>query len=825
MSAYKDQPGSDYAREVADAIIDQLRKGTAPWTKPWEAGQSPITPHNPTTGKEYRGANAVWLMVEGQRRGYEDTRWMTFRQANEHGGAVRRGEKGTRIQYWLWSGEEPVIDKETGKAKTDEKGELVRERVQYQRPRIFTAVVFNAHQIDGLPPPEKRPVLAEWERHQRAEAILATSGADLRHVSGDRAYYDLPADHIVLPERTQFKTADGYYETALHELSHWTGHASRLNRALEGKEFGSEAYAREELRAELASFMLGDRLGIGHDPSRHASYVASWIKSLQEDPREIFKAAADAEKISGFIRAFDRTEERSSEDKAATTPITDKSLEALPVLKEQEAPVSLHRTTLAVPYAERTEAKAAGARWDRFAKVWYAREGTDMAPLARWSPKEQTLDAPRTVDTAGQTKVAVETSADRTFLAVPYAEKDAAKTLGARWDKAARSWFVPPGVDLAAFTKWIPAPNKSVDAPGQDPFAEFGQALKTAGLELGDERPKMDGEWHRVPVEGDKRGEKSGAYRGYLDGHPAGYIENHKAGEKTNWKSQQASPQLSDADRARLTAEAAQHRLDRAAAREVQYATAAGVAKGKWEAAVPVITHPYLEAKNVPAHGVRQDQQGNLLVPLYDAKQQQIASLQTITPNGRKSFEKGGRVAGTMFRIDLEPAAKQNATTLIIAEGYATAATVARATGLPTFCAFNAGNLSHVATELRAQHPQAMLCIAADNDHCAAAAGRANVGRTKAEAAARAVGGHVLLPEFKPGEKGSDWNDAEKLAGPTAVRQALESGLAAAHLVDQVRKELDGQTPAHAAPEVRALAEHRDPKANDLRWYGSWDGR
>ena len=155
MSAYKDQPGSDYAREVADAIIDQLRKGTAPWTKPWEAGQSPITPHYPSTGKEYRGANAGWLMVEGQRRGYEDTRWMTFRQANEHGGAVRRGEKGTRIQYWLWSGEEPVIDKETGKAKTDEKGELVRERVQYQRPRIFTAVVFRPRTL--RPKPASRP--------------------------------------------------------------------------------------------------------------------------------------------------------------------------------------------------------------------------------------------------------------------------------------------------------------------------------------------------------------------------------------------------------------------------------------------------------------------------------------------------------------------------------------------------------------------------------------------------------------------------------------------------------------------------------------------
>ncbi|WP_256562624.1 zincin-like metallopeptidase domain-containing protein, partial [Pseudomonas sp. HMSC066A08] len=112
-------------------------------------------------------------------------------------------------------------------------------------------------------------------------------------------------DSITLPERNQFPTADNYYATALHELGHWTGHPSRLDRDL-AHPFGSEGYAREELRAEIASLMLGERLEIGHDPGQHAAYVGSWIKALKEDPKEIFRAASDAERISGYVMDFEQ---------------------------------------------------------------------------------------------------------------------------------------------------------------------------------------------------------------------------------------------------------------------------------------------------------------------------------------------------------------------------------------------------------------------------------------------------------------------------------------------------------------------------------------
>ncbi|WP_025902221.1 zincin-like metallopeptidase domain-containing protein [Tatumella sp. UCD-D_suzukii] len=289
----------DYIEKVASSIIDQLEQGTAPWLKPWEPGQLRL-PYNPTTGKEYRGMNSLWLHMQGK----EDPRWLTFNQGKEEGANVRKGEKGTHIVYWKFSEERtlkdengrPVIDDETGKAK--------KVNVQLERPRSFTAVVFNASQFDGLPPLEARPQRPEPERHALAEKIIENSGAKISHVDGDRAFYSPSRDSITLPARNQFPTSDNYYATALHELGHWTGHPDRLDRDL-SHPFGSEGYAREELRAEIASLMLGERMDIGHDPGQHAAYVGSWVKALKEDPREIFRAAADAERIAGFVMGFE----------------------------------------------------------------------------------------------------------------------------------------------------------------------------------------------------------------------------------------------------------------------------------------------------------------------------------------------------------------------------------------------------------------------------------------------------------------------------------------------------------------------------------------
>lgn len=291
----------DYASKVAARIIEQLRAGTAPWLRPWTPGKH-FLPYNPISGAQYRGMNAVWLMAEGFERGFQDARWMTYRQASTAGAQVRRGEKGTVVQYWQWEGREILRD-ERGQPIPDASGKARLQDKKYERPRVFSSVVFNAQQIDGLAPDTARAAPAELTRHEQAESLIEASGARIDHEVGNSAYYLSAQDRIVLPERSQFGSSDGYYATALHEISHWSGHSSRLARDL-SHPFGSEGYAREELRAEIASLMLGDELGIGHDPGQHAAYIDSWIRVLEREPREIFRAAADAERITRFLQGF-----------------------------------------------------------------------------------------------------------------------------------------------------------------------------------------------------------------------------------------------------------------------------------------------------------------------------------------------------------------------------------------------------------------------------------------------------------------------------------------------------------------------------------------
>ncbi|MGE5153073.1 MAG: ArdC family protein [Bdellovibrio bacteriovorus] len=286
-----------YYEQVANKLIEQLEAGTAPWQKPWEPGSIHL-PHNPVSGTRYKGSNVLWLEMQG--RG--DPRWMTYKQANSVDAQVRRGEKGTLVQYWKLTDQIPVKD-ERGKPVLDGEGNKVYRNVQLDKPKVFSAVVFNAEQIDGLPPLQiKTP---DWDRHERAESVLQASGVEIRHDQQDRAFYRPATDRIHLPTRDSFKSADTYYSTALHELGHASGHPTRLDRDL-AHPFGSVGYAKEELRAEIASLMIGDRLGIGHDPGQHAAYVKSWVQVLKEDPKEILRASRDADKISGYVLGLEK---------------------------------------------------------------------------------------------------------------------------------------------------------------------------------------------------------------------------------------------------------------------------------------------------------------------------------------------------------------------------------------------------------------------------------------------------------------------------------------------------------------------------------------
>lgn len=759
---------TEYINQVADKIIEQLEKGVAPWQVPWNAGELRL-PYNPSTGKEYRGMNSMWLHMQG----HSDPRWMTYKQAVAEGAQVRKGSKGTHIVYWKFSEEKkltdehgnPVIDEITGKQKTV--------TVQLERPRSFLAVVFNGSQIDGLPPIEARPIGEEPERHARAEAILANSGAKIQHQYGNNAFYRPSADSITLPERSQFSSSDRYYATALHELGHWTGHPSRLDRDLMHP-FGSEGYAREELRAEIASLMLGERLDIGHDPEQHIAYVGSWIKALKKDPKEIFRAAADAERITSYVMGFEK----------------EQIAELLPEQSEAIAYQGQSNTT----------------------SVLATEQGQGLA--IDQTPTHTVLHE--------QPENPVQS---RTYLAVPYIEKNEAKALGAKWDKNAKSWYAPEGINIdeSGLSKWLIDANTVIYKSAVE---QFKDALIDAGLKVTSEI-QTDGELHRLPVDGDSGSERSGAYAYHESGYtPGGYIQNYKTGEIINWKPEQNTSinKLSEEEKKELIKRAEIERKERELLIANKHEKAAMAAQALWDEALPATeNNAYCKAKNITpiglkivpesvsekalSNGVRiaktvkeanelREQypddkvfkSGDLLIPGVDANGK-LWTLQSVNPYF-KAFIKGSKKHGVFTIIgadNLSEISKNENAPYIISEGYATGNSVSKLSGGdPVIVAFDSGNLLAVAKQLREISPDKQILFASDNDHLAEGKidkngnPRVNVGLLKSYEAAEIVGGGVITPKFLPGQEGSDWNDIEHIHGVEDAKKMFLSELSLA---------------------------------------------
>lgn len=371
----------DFRQEVTDRIISMLENGVAPWQKPWTPGESPVgMPVNPTTDRNYRGGNALHLMATALLRGYNDPRWMTYKQAADQGWQVRRGEKGTQIEFW----DVKPAEKDTSPGGNDGTSNERNARNRETRlvHRVYT--VFSAKQIDGIPEYEpKRSTLLEIVN--AGEKILDNSGAKINHDQADKAFYNRASDSIHLPPKDAFKDAAGYYGTALHELAHWTGHPSRLDRLTlnESYRFGDTNYAKEELRAELASVFLAAERGIPHDPEQHAAYVGSWIKTLRQDKNEIFRAAHDASAATDYLLALER--DRS---------IADESLAASPKPDSPgSTPASLEEQTQRLERDREDELEADSSfEADRAASAGDdvpLRESSDG--VARWQPGSGTL--------------------------------------------------------------------------------------------------------------------------------------------------------------------------------------------------------------------------------------------------------------------------------------------------------------------------------------------------------------------------------------------------------------------------------------------------
>lgn len=919
------QKKKPFYEQVAEKLIEQLRQGTAPWQKPWDGGGLPdFMPHNAITGRRYRGINNLWLQAQGRK----DPRWITYKQASSIGAQVRRGEKGTVVEYWQFTEEVTKTDAK-GQEIIGKDGKPEKETVRLERPKVFHAVVFNGEQIDGLPPLKPRPL--SWNPDERAEKILKNSGAVINHQHGDRAFYSPSRDSITLPLREQFASPGAYYETALHELGHWTGHTDRLNRDL-SHPFGSEGYAREELRAEIASLMLSQELGVSFNPDQHASYVASWITALQDDPMEIMRAASDAEKIQGYVMAFEQIQEIEQQNEAAVNisdrqnvdeaslederrlidavdkgsiaaiidfmaeekmheglkrfsqiilemddttfqnafwqrhqkpedtevfmenlnsakealdeaieqtveeqirqflPEQDK--ESVRVVSDESVYVqipyadraqakmlgakwdkdqkswyippgvnqepfrkwldsatnqaktvtdntpAIAKTLIDVPFREKNEARALGAKWDKDQKSWYIPEGVNTALFARWmQPKQEALaeeavpdDTPQ--EEAVERQVAAiqqeyqaakteeapaEENASRVYLAVPYEEKEEAKALGAKWDKANKSWFMESSnANLPAASKWLPEKQQTQSMPAMSPVEEFADKLREMGCVVANGHPFMDGQKHRIETVGDKKGERSGFYVGHLDGHPAGYIKNNRTGAEVKWKAKGYS--LSPEEKAKLAAEAAQKLQMRSEQKKQAQEAAVGRIKYYMESYLPVQTGtPYLNAKGIkPQPGIFTDREGQkTFIPVYNAAGE-LRSMQYIQADGTKRFAKDSEQEGCMHVVGQQDLSK--AKTIILSEGYATAASIKEATDntVASVAAFNSGNLPLVAKVLSAKYPQAQFLVAGDDDLAVEAKQGNNPGKEKALEAAKILNCRAVFPVFAPGEQSSE---------------------------------------------------------------------
>ena len=281
----------DVYQKITDKIVAGLERGVGKFQFPWhQTGARGFSPVNVLSKKPYRGVNVLVLWVEAEQRNFSSGIWGTYRQWQQLNAQVKKGEKGTSIMFWSFI--ESGIDDEAEDGEGTKKSRRRAVAKEYW--------VFNADQVEGYTP-APGPMLSEAERVENAEAFFRSVGADLR-AGGDVAGYHIEGDYIVMPSFAQFRSASAYYSVLGHEHVHWTGAKSRIDRALKGR-FASQAYAGEELIAELGAAFLGADLGLETEPKpEHAAYISTWLEVLRKDKRAIFTAAGQAQKAIDWLQ-------------------------------------------------------------------------------------------------------------------------------------------------------------------------------------------------------------------------------------------------------------------------------------------------------------------------------------------------------------------------------------------------------------------------------------------------------------------------------------------------------------------------------------------
>ena len=286
----------DVYSRITDKIIADLEQGVRPWLRPWNAEHTAGRISRPLrhNGIPYKGINVVMLWSAATVKGYACPIWLTFKQALELGGNVRKGETGELVVY----------ANSITRTEANEKGEEIEREI----PFLKGYTVFNAEQCENLPAhyiaKAEAPALTPLQRIEAADRFFAATGADIRH-GGARAFYAQGPDYVQMPPFETFRDAESHAATLAHELTHWTKHDKRLARDMGRVKWGDEGYAREELVAELGSAFLCADLGITPEVRQdHAAYIASWLEVLKGDKRFVFSAASHAQRAVDYLHSL-----------------------------------------------------------------------------------------------------------------------------------------------------------------------------------------------------------------------------------------------------------------------------------------------------------------------------------------------------------------------------------------------------------------------------------------------------------------------------------------------------------------------------------------
>ena len=726
--------------ELANKFADLIEKNEAPWQKSWSSNG--FLPFNIKTGKEYNGMNMLNLIDIATDKGYEDNRWLTFLQAAEQNAKVRAGEKGTPIMY--------LQTTETRKEINEETGEEIVVTEKLEKPRAVWSIVFNAEQCEGLPAYE--PKKLDFNPIERAEEILNNSGAKIKHKAQDRAYYSPVTDTITLPLKEQFVSSEEYYRTALHELGHWTGHSSRNNRNMSGT-FGTESYAKEELVAEITSFLVGTQCGLGHEPDKNnIAYLKSWSKAIRDEPSFLYNAVKEADRAAKLILGNElELEQINSNEQTMKNETPENKID-----KDNSV------TYINVPKIEKDEAKSLGAKWDRNNMCWFVPADVDVSLFNKWekvNEKDLALRKEQMLQADNINNKAINQQDNKYILAVPYDEKDQAKALGAEWDKNGKFWYCK-NEEKDKFFKWDikNIENKvKYDIP-LNIEEEFLNRIKSAGVL--ENNVIADGQKHRIAVDGDKGKEQSGFYVLHADGVANGYFMNNRTGEEIKWSSKEHSNSMTPEEKAEMKALYQARKAEREQEDKILTEKAEKAIYAKFMNKEAINEHTYLSNKMIePTNNIYAGQDSTITIPLFNIDGR-LKSAQYIDENGEKRFAKNTNKVGAFHIVDGSVSDLKSVKSVVIAEGYATAASINEALNnkdVKVIAAMSANNLDHTVKAVTEKYPNINVIIAADNDLTNKVG---NIGLNAANAVQNKYENvTVVVPKINGKEISGDFND------------------------------------------------------------------